>query len=264
MARTRSKKARRHHQILNTLAANSGVTVADLSDQLAVSRQTIRRDLDELSGEGFINRTHGGASTPPVGQEPNMAERGTFNMRERALIARCAASLVSENDVLMLGGGLTTSVLAQQLAVSFRHLQILTNSLSIATTMGRSGASRVVLLPGDYDGTEACTVGAETLEFISKFRGDIAFIGGSGIDCDGVYEVHSGLSWVDRAMIAQCPRRVAMLPCEKVGKAYFERICPLDDLDYFITDKAVPASMTRCLDDACVTLLTPGSLQPAQ
>ena len=232
------------------------MTVADLADQLTVSRQTIRRDLDELSSEGRLNRTYGGASAPPVGQEPSMIERGKFHMQERTLIAERAISLVSENDVVMLGGGLTTSVFAQQLSLSFQRLQILTNSLSVAAIMGKSGASRVVLMPGDYDRNEACTIGAETLEFIKKFRGDIAFIGGSGIDCNGVYEVHSGLAWVDRAMIAQCSRSVALLTADKVGSAYLEKICPLEKLSCFVTDRPIPADMARCVQEAGVKLLT--------
>ncbi len=261
---TRSKKARRHHHILTSLAANSGMTVADLADQLEVSRQTIRRDLDELSSAGRINRTYGGASTPPVGQEPNMVERGRSNVRERMQIAELAMSLVCENDVIMLSGGLTTSVIAQQLSLSFERLQILTNSLSVAAILGKSGASRIVMLPGDYDGSEGCTIGAETLEFIKKFRGDLAFIGGTGIDCNGLYEVHSGLSWVDRAMIAQCTRSAALLTCDKVGNSYFEKICALEDLDYFVTNQPVADKMVRCLEVAQVKLMTPEIAVAAQ
>lgn len=260
----RSKKGKRHHHILSSLAANSGMTVADLADQLEVSRQTIRRDLDELSNAGRINRTYGGASTPPVGQEPSVVERGRSNVRERLRIAEQAISLVSENDVIMLSGGLTTSVIAQQLSLSFERLQILTNSLSVATILGKSGASRVVMMPGDYDSAEGCTQGPEALEFIKKFRGDLAFIGATGIDCNGLYEVHTGLSWVDRAMIAQCTRTAALLTSDKVGNAYFEKICGLNDLDYFVTDKPIPDAMARCLHEADVRAMAPKAPAPPQ
>ncbi|MEB3363818.1 DeoR family transcriptional regulator [Lactobacillus sp. R2/2] len=40
---------------------NHTVNISELSDKFNVTNQTIRRDLNQLESEGFINRTYGGA-----------------------------------------------------------------------------------------------------------------------------------------------------------------------------------------------------------
>ena len=54
-------KAERQHRIRKLVEQRGRVMVTDLSEQFEVSEATIRRDLEELDGRGWIQRTHGGA-----------------------------------------------------------------------------------------------------------------------------------------------------------------------------------------------------------
>lgn len=252
------KKSERHRLILIALAANSGMTVSDLAEELAVSKQTIRRDLDELSENGEVNRTFGGASSPRVGQEPNLAERGQTKIAERTQISDVASRLIKEGETIMIGAGVTTSYLAQTLARRFQRLQILTNNLSAATILAKSRTHRVILLPGDYDPMEGCVVGSETLAFIDKFRADVAVIGASGIDGEGLYEVHSGIAWVDRVMMRRSNRNIAILPDDRFGHAHLEQICLLSELDDVVTNTRPANGIVEALRRDEVELHYPG------
>ncbi len=255
MAKLRKKE--RHRHILTALAANAGMTVTDLAVELLVSKQTIRRDLDELSENGEINRTYGGAASPPVGIEPNLAERGQMMIPERTQIADVAVKMFREGETIMIGPGVSTSFFAQFLAREYQRLQILTNSLSVATIMAKSGSHRVVLIPGDYEPLEGCVTGAETLAFVEKFRADVAVIGASGIDQEGVYEAHSGISWVDRAMLSRSLRNMVLLTDDKFNHPYLEKICSLGDLDALVTNKAPEGQLLSALNDADVSCHLP-------
>ena len=51
----------RQKEILKVLEEQGRVSVEELSKSLKVSPSTIRRDLEEMEGEGLLRRTHGGA-----------------------------------------------------------------------------------------------------------------------------------------------------------------------------------------------------------
>jgi predicted transcriptional regulator len=51
---------RRQH-VLARIQRDGRALVGDLSDQLGISRITIRKDLEHLQAKGLIQRTHGGA-----------------------------------------------------------------------------------------------------------------------------------------------------------------------------------------------------------
>ncbi|HEY3233054.1 MAG TPA: DeoR family transcriptional regulator, partial [Roseiflexaceae bacterium] len=53
--------AERRQQILETLRRDGKVLASELSASLAVSEDTIRRDLRELAEAGLLQRVHGGA-----------------------------------------------------------------------------------------------------------------------------------------------------------------------------------------------------------
>ena len=79
----------REHLILNRLMAQGTVSVADLSEELAVSEVTVRSDLTNLEELGLLSRTHGGALPsihPHIFQRQNMhteENRSRFNSKRR-------------------------------------------------------------------------------------------------------------------------------------------------------------------------------------
>src|SRR5262249_16384680 len=58
----------RKQQISQLLDVAGAVSVSDLAGKLGVSRETIRRDLKLLAGEGRVNLVHGGAALANAGE----------------------------------------------------------------------------------------------------------------------------------------------------------------------------------------------------
>ena len=98
----------RKKEVLRILTENSGVTVADLSDQLSVSVVTIRNDLESLADSGFIIRTRGGG-VPAF--HPNILERQKAMFSAKAEIAKAAAARVTDGDRVMIVAGTTTALI---------------------------------------------------------------------------------------------------------------------------------------------------------
>ncbi|WP_148300142.1 DeoR family transcriptional regulator, partial [Acetobacter papayae] len=55
------KPADRHNRIVKLVQQHHEISVEVLATQLAVSRETIRRDLSALDGQGRLRKVHGGA-----------------------------------------------------------------------------------------------------------------------------------------------------------------------------------------------------------
>ena len=59
-------KQKRQGAIIAELRASPAIRIVELALEHDVSTETIRRDLDELSAAGLINRTYGGATGAPA------------------------------------------------------------------------------------------------------------------------------------------------------------------------------------------------------
>ncbi|MBX9702428.1 MAG: DeoR family transcriptional regulator, partial [Acetobacteraceae bacterium] len=68
-------KAQRHHSILAALATDPTVRISALAAGFGVSAETVRRDIEELSRQGAVRRTYGGASVTHAGVQAELSSR---------------------------------------------------------------------------------------------------------------------------------------------------------------------------------------------
>ena len=100
--------AERKKLILESIGRDGRVVASELSQQLDVSEDTIRRDLRELSADGLLHRVHGGAL--PLPKSPihaSHAARVEQAPAAKAAIAAAAAGLIRDGQVVTIDGGLT-------------------------------------------------------------------------------------------------------------------------------------------------------------
>jgi DeoR/GlpR family transcriptional regulator of sugar metabolism len=248
--RPQSRKQTRHERIIALLRANPAVRVAELAREFGVSTETVRRDLDELSRVGAVNRTYGGAARSAVGHEAAVNERLQEHVGERERIARHASALVETGDLVMIDGGSTTIHFARQLAALSCRVTAITNSLGVAAALGRDPSSKVVLCPGDYHPSEGIVTGPETIAFLERFFVDKAFIGASGLTRAGPSEVHSSAAWVKRRMLRQAKRSYLLLDSSKFNVLRHELVCPLKEIGELITDRRPGGALRTALAKA--------------
>ena len=250
----RLRKQERQARILAELKTAPAIRVSSIALKFAVSDETIRRDLDELSEGGRLNRTYGGASVAPMGVELSLNERYHIRVEERTTIAQHAMKLVTPGEVLMVDAGSTTTHFANQLAAAFSELTVITNSVAAATTLASSPSIRVILCPGDYDAREGGVFGPETNAFLQRFMANKCFIGASGLTSNGPTEVNSGSAWVKRTMVAQSRRRVLLVDKSKYELPMLELVCPLGDLDDIVVDDAPSKALTKRVQNTGVQI----------
>jgi DeoR/GlpR family transcriptional regulator of sugar metabolism len=245
-------KAQRHRRILSALTTDPTVRISALAAQFGVSAETVRRDIEELSAQGAVRRTYGGASVTHAGVQPEFSSRERMAVAERARIGAAAAAMVQDGAVLMLDAGSTTTHFARALAGRGIAATVLTNSLTAAGELAAGGAPglRVLLCPGEVSTAERGVYGSETEAFLRRFNADLAVIGASGLNEEGPCEVVSHAAWVKRAMLARAPRRMLLADSGKFGRGLLECVCPLAELTDLVTEAAPPPSLAGALGRA--------------
>lgn len=248
----RLNKQERHRRIVAELRANPTVRISALADEFRVSTETVRRDMDELSGRGLVNRTYGGAAATSMGREPAVHERGDVMVAARERIARQAAGLIRPGAVVMVDAGSTTTWFARRLAVEGTEATVITNALGVASALAGTESIRVLLCPGEYVGREHAVYGQATADFLAGFHADHAIIGASGLTVEGVTDVDPLASWVKRSMLARAESRSLLVDHGKFGLRSLQVVCPLERLDLLICDARPPADLSAALEHAGV------------
>jgi len=117
----------RHKKILEMLYQRQSVSADELAAEFGVSKITIRRDLDALAGEKYLERTRGGAVTVSgLRLEEFFDEKDHSAKREKALIGRYVASLVAENETVFVNAGSTTLEVVRHL--QGKNVRVVTNN----------------------------------------------------------------------------------------------------------------------------------------
>ncbi len=250
----RLSKGKRHQKILAELTLHPATRLTELAQSMSVSRETIRRDLDELSSNGIISRTYGGAIVHPRGGEEGLRVRDTTFVDQRSAIAAAAASLIQPDEVVMVSTGSSTLHFARHVAGAQTPMTIITSGVDVAMVLAVNPDIRTILAPGDYDARESRVWGAETTNFLRKFQADTAIIGASGLFVGGACEADSPTAWVDRVMLERAHRKMLLILHTKFDQPKLELICPLEQLDVIISDREPEGELLDAIKAAGVAL----------
>ena len=238
---------KRLKSILSYLSDHQEVTVDEACVIFAVSPATIRRDFNRLAQEQRVTKTWGGIRLSlPTENRPNglsVAARGTRFLAEKKRIARQAASLIRENDVIIIDGGTTTSEMTPLIANM--RIKIITNSVLIAhqihhTARGKGGAE-VIMAGGLLYPSGALTVGPQAIDNLRAYYANIAFLSVGGISEIGATNSNILVVETERQMIEQSERVVVLADRSKFGKQDLVRLCDFDKIQTVITDDQLHA-----------------------
>lgn len=245
--------AERRNYILDVLRQEGKVHASDLSQALGVSEDTIRRDLRELGQAGLLQRVHGGAlPITPASQSYHV--RQSHGQPEKAAMARVAAQMIGQGQIVIMDAGTSTLAIAQQLPADLR-VTIITNSPPIATALADLPAVEVILLGGRLYKEAVATVGASVVEELMRIRADLCFLGTCSIHPTGIGNHDREEAQVKRAMIAGAAEVVALVLPERLGTTAPYLVAPVRELTHLITTEAVQEEQLAPYQAAGVTVI---------
>lgn len=249
---TRSLYAAERQEAIAREAKERGrVDVADISDRLGVTPETVRRDLTVLEQRGLVRRVHGGAL--PVTQterEPSILTRLQRGETEKRRIAERAVAELPEQGSILLDSGSTTLALARALPRDL-NLAVVTNSVAIAAVLADREDLDLHLIGGSVREITGAAVGSWALHALRDTRVDVAFLGANGFSVEhGITTPDLAEADVKRAMVAAARRPIVLAESSKAGRSQFQRFARVDDISLLITDGGLDDETAESLDAA--------------
>lgn len=136
----------RYNIILQELNTKGIVSVTELVELLDASESTIRRDLNSLHNDGMLKKIHGGAIS--IGDNTSKHDykvnvRKTLNTEEKHQLAKYAASLIENDDVIYLDAGTTTEAMIDY--IQSDRILVVTNGIVHAKKLLEKGVKTFIL-----------------------------------------------------------------------------------------------------------------------
>lgn len=245
----------RHRRIQSMLKNSNQVSTHLLADALNVSRETIRRDLLDLERRGIVQRVHGGAILPQEQPEAPFHQRVVTNRDAKHQIALKAAKLIKPGQCIMVDAGSTTAIFAQEL-IRFSNLTVITNSLTIASTIQAADCDIDLLLMGGRMSTDVpATYGELTLSEIRRFSADLALLAPVALNSKGAWYFALHEAELATTMIDCAKHTVMLADASKLQRPSRVICCELDRIGTLITDDAAEPAAVKALRSAGVSAI---------
>jgi DeoR/GlpR family transcriptional regulator of sugar metabolism len=238
----------RQSQILDLLAQQGSLSVAEIVEQFSISEATARRDLETLAGEGKLQRVHGGAiSSRQAPPEPPILQRESWQSDEKQRIGRATADLIGDDETIFLGSGTTVLEVARNLKKR-KGLTVITNSLPIMNTFSNLPAISVIALGGILRSSELSFIGHITEESMRDLQVDKVIIGIHAISLEhGLTNDYLPETMTDRAILKMGQKVFVVADHTKFGSVSIVHVAAVEKAHTIITDTQVPNEFVESL-----------------
>lgn len=246
--------------LLDAVRARGSLTVESLADELGVTLQTVRRDVQKLADEGLLARFHGGVRVPSSTTQ-NLAHQQRVNMHAagKAAIARAVARQVPNDCSLLINIGTTTEAIAREL-LQHKGLRVITNNLNVAAILSPNPECEVIVAGGVVRARDLGIIGEPAVDFIRQFKVDIGLIGISGIEADGSLRDFDYREVKVAQTIIECSREVWLAADHsKFNRPAMVQLATLSQVDRLFTDRAPADPFPQLLRDADVRCVVASS-----
>lgn len=248
-----SKKEERLNRLIEILRKQNGATIKELSQLLDVSEMTVRRDMDTLKAKNMILDIPGAAvlntqrpySTDEDGYQLSMATRSHVGEKER--IGKYAASLIQEDDCVIIDNGSTVEYLADSIAKDTK-MTIFTCNLNILNKICNNPNISIIFGGGYYHPDTTLFESSENITLIKNIRATKVFASAAGVhDKMGVTCMNNYELDIKQAIIQSGAEKILLVDSSKFGTIKPCFLTELDIFDRVITDVNLSAEWAEII-----------------
>jgi DeoR family transcriptional regulator, aga operon transcriptional repressor len=240
----------RRRKILDLIEQKNQVTVRDLVDKFSISAVTARADLDALSSQGMIVRSHGGAVRQvEPSQEYPLRLKKMLNHAEKVRIGRAAAELIQNNETVILDSGTTTAEIARHLkARRLQSVNVITHALNIAYELMDAPDISVTMIGGLLRPVSCSFVGPQAEAMLKEVHADRLFLAVDGFDLEIGPSTPDVLEAQLNGLMMRVSKEVNVVAdFSKLGRRSVSRIGSLSQIHRLLTDNGAPTDFIDSL-----------------
>ncbi|WP_017814128.1 MULTISPECIES: DeoR/GlpR family DNA-binding transcription regulator [Paenibacillus] len=231
-------KARRLQDIEEYIHSRKNVTLDELCLKFDVSKNTIRRDINQIMQRGSIEKVYGGVSA--ITELVPFENRNIKHQPEKHSIGRLAADCIEDNDLIFIDSGTTTRNIIDYLAPG-RPLTILTNSLDVINGVADMEYINLLVIGNTYKRSTRSFVGMDDIRSLEKYNVNKAFMAATGVSIVHGLTNSDLLEYEIKKVIAQKAQNLILLAdLSKFGRSTLLTYAPLESVHTIISSEPLP------------------------
>lgn len=221
--------------ILHQVNLHNKVLCTDLSRQMKVSDDTIRRDIQQLSDAGKIIKVHGGALSPSFHNTYTSSD-DVYAYNQKKIIALKAISLIKDGMFVLTTGGTTIIEMARALPPEL-HATFISGSIPALSEYIVHPNIEVIAIGDKISKDSKITVGLDAIERIKQLKVDLCFLGVSALNLEsGVSDNDWEVVQIKKAMIESSKKLICLTISEKLNSRQPFQVCNSKKIDTLITE----------------------------
>jgi|HigsolmetaAR205D_1030408.scaffolds.fasta_scaffold01988_4 DeoR family transcriptional regulator, myo-inositol catabolism operon repressor len=221
------------------------VSLDELVSVFNVSKNTIRRDVQELLKTGDYKKIYGGVTVNHENKKglDSFKERSVRNQEAKQLIGQIAGNLVNDGDVIFIDSGTTTIEMFEH--IKNKKITIITNHIELIMKCIPHDNISLICIGGILERQTNSLGNINNLELLNIYNINKAFMSSTGISIrNGVTNASPIESKLKESVVRKCNEVYLLVDHSKFDKQGLITYCKLDEINYLVTDK-VPNSTYR-------------------
>lgn len=254
----------RQQLILDILQKERFSSVSMFCSRLNISPATIRRDITKMAELGLIKKIRGGAEVVnKTGFSCNETIHSNILSNDKSeseisnlkLIAKSAASLCSNNESVIINGGMQTNFMSEYLID--KQLNIMTNSMLIAQSLWGRSNNQVILPGGEVYGPYGLIIGdfQEANDGSPNYYYSKMFLSAQAISKIGVMESDKFVAKAEYKLKSQAEKLIVMAESSTLGKTSKYLCLSLAEVDVLITDSGADKNILKEFEEQGIEVI---------
>lgn len=235
-------------KIKKILAKKKELQTKEIATHFNISFDTARRDVLRLTSTGQAVRVHGGIMSISANQVPTYITRSHIQSPVKNKMAQAAKKFFQPGKFYFLG--VSTSIAQMCNLINGIDASVLTNSLDNAMALMQSNFPTVSILAGQVNKTNRFIYSPQALEELNRVRFDIAFVGASKINSDGIYVADQRDAVTTGRAISRADKTILFAEKYKFTTRNSSpyKTTSFKNIDVLITDTILPQEYRQWLD----------------
>lgn len=233
-------KESRQVQMERLITQRQSMTMEELRQEFNVSINTIRADVARLVGIGAVEKVYGGVRKCKKREVALFDIRSAQHSDVKRAIAKKAAELVMDNDIIYIDSG-TTTMLLPEFLTDKKNVTIITANMHIISNIYDKENLNLIVLPGTLNRRTNSLMDASTCSELRKYQPIKAFMATTGLTADGKLNVSNYSEYeIKHTAREQSRECFLMVDSSKFDESNLMSYGNLRDMNGLITDEGIP------------------------
>ena len=233
-------KLQRIQRIEEYVRQHKSASLDDLCQHFDVSKNTIRRDVNELEARNIIKKVYGGVILNHEETAIPLPQRQSSMRDEKLAMAAKAADFVRDGDIIILDAGSSTVHIVEHLQQK-QHVTIITNSVPVVNAALPYDNLHVIITGGDLLRSTNSLVGPEGVEMLRKFNANTVFLAATSLSIEkGLTNSLTVETEIKKTMMQVSEQAILLVDHTKFDSVSLVKFAELNEVDVIITGQTPP------------------------